>query len=76
MLAVSSACTHAHTMIPLVWMDPVWGRAQTGPVQLVGYTGPSPTLAVLDWTGLVWTGLNRVVFINFKVDRKTKDLRW
>jgi hypothetical protein len=63
-------------MIPPVRTDPVWGRAQSGPVQTEGRTGPSPRLAVLDWTGLVWTGPNRVVFINIKVDRKTKEVRW
>jgi len=44
-------------MIPPVRTDPVWGRAQSG-------------LAVLDWTGLVWTSPNRIIFINFKVDPK------
>jgi hypothetical protein len=43
------------TMIPPVRTDPVWGRAQYGPVQPLGQTGPSPRLAVWDWTGLVWT---------------------
>jgi len=42
-------------MIPPIRTDPVWGRAQYGPVQLLGGTGPSPRLAVCDWTGLVWT---------------------
>ena len=42
-------------MIPPVRMDPVWGRAQSGPVPLEGRTGLGPRLAVLDWTGLVWT---------------------
>jgi hypothetical protein len=35
--------------------DPVWGRAQYGPVQPEGQTGPDHKQAVLDWTGLVWT---------------------
>jgi hypothetical protein len=38
-----------------VWTDPVWGRAQYGPVQPEVQTGPDHTQAVLDWTGLVWT---------------------
>jgi len=42
-------------MIRPVRTDPVWGRAQYGPVQPLGRIGPSPRLAVLDWTGLVWT---------------------
>jgi hypothetical protein len=42
-------------MIPPVRTDPVWGRAQSGPVPPEGRTGLSPRLAVLDWTGLVWT---------------------
>jgi len=44
-----------HSMIPPVRTDPVCGRAQYGPVQPLGRTGPSPRLAVWDWTGLVWT---------------------
>jgi len=43
------------SMIPPVRTDPVWGRAQSGPVPPEGRTGLSPRLAVLDWTGLVWT---------------------
>ncbi|KAF8537984.1 hypothetical protein BDD12DRAFT_806495 [Trichophaea hybrida] len=46
-------------MIPPVRTDPVWGRDQSGPVQPEGRTGPSPRLAVWDWTGLVWTSPNR-----------------
>jgi len=46
-----------HAMIPPVRTDPVWGRAQYDPVQPLGQTGPSPRLAVWDWTGLVWTSL-------------------
>ena len=42
-------------MIPPVRTDPVWGRAQYGPVQPLVRTGPSPRLAVWDWMGLVWT---------------------
>jgi len=42
-------------MIPPVRTDPVWGRAQYGPVQPLGRTGPSLRLVVWDWTGLVWT---------------------
>jgi len=57
-------------MIPPVQTDPVWGRAQSGPVPLEGRTGPGPRLAVLDWTGLVWTSPNRILFINFKLDPK------
>jgi len=57
-------------MIPPVRTDPVWGRAQSGPVPPEGWTGPGPRLAVLDWTGLVWTSPNRIIFINFKVDPK------
>ena len=57
-------------MIPPVRTDPVWGRAQSGPVPPEGRTGPGPGLAVLDWTGLVWTSPNRIIFINFKVDPK------
>jgi len=57
-------------MIPPVRTDPVWGRAQSGPVPPEGRTGPGPILAVLDWTGLVRTGPNRIIFINFKVDPK------
>ena len=55
-------------MIPPVRTDPVWGRAQSGPVPPEGQTGPGLRLAVLDWTGLVWTSPNRIIFINFKVD--------
>jgi hypothetical protein len=40
-------------LIPPVRTDLVWGRAQSGPVQSEGRMGPSPRLAVLDWTGLV-----------------------
>jgi hypothetical protein len=57
-------------MIPLVQTDLVRSRAWSGPVSLEGRTGPGPRLAVLDWTGLVWTSPNRIIFINFKVDRK------
>jgi len=46
---------HSCSMIPPVRTDPVWGRAQSGPVPPEGRTGLSPRLAVLDWTGLVWT---------------------
>jgi len=60
------------TMIPPVRTDPVWGRARSGPVPPEGQNGPGPRLAVLDWTGLVWTSPNRIIFINFKVDRKLK----
>jgi len=42
-------------MIPPVRTDPVWGRAQYGPVQPLGRTGESPRLAVSDWVGFVWT---------------------
>jgi hypothetical protein len=42
-------------MIPPVRTDPVWGKAQSGPVPPEGRTGLGPRLAVLDWTGLVWT---------------------
>jgi hypothetical protein len=42
-------------MIPPVRTDPVWGRAQYDPVQPLGRTGPSPRLAVWDWTDLVWS---------------------
>jgi len=48
-------------MIPPVRTDPVWGRAQHGPVQPLGRTGPSPRLAVWDWTGLVWTSPHPLV---------------
>jgi len=64
------------SMIPPVQTDRVWGRAQSGPIQPEGWTGPGPRLAVVDWTSLVWTGPNRVVFINFKVVRKTNEVRW
>jgi len=57
-------------MIPPVRMDPVSGRAQSGQVPPEGRTGPGPRLAVLDWTGLVWTCPNRIIFVNFKVDLK------
>jgi hypothetical protein len=46
---------HQRDMIPPVRMDPVGGRAQFSPGQPVGLTGPSPTLAVWDWMGLIWT---------------------
>jgi hypothetical protein len=59
-----------YPMIPPVRTDPVWGRAQSGPVPPEGRTGPSPRLVVSDWTGLVWTSPNRIIFINFKVDPK------
>jgi hypothetical protein len=57
-------------MIPPVRTDPVWGRAQSGTVQPDGRTGPGPSLAVLDLTGLVWTSPNGIIFVNFKVDLK------
>jgi len=50
--------------------DPVWGTAWSGPVSPEGRTGPGPGLAVWDWTGLVWTSPNGIIFINFKVDQK------
>jgi hypothetical protein len=59
-------------MIPPVRTDPVWGKAWSSPVLPEGRTGPGPRLAVLDWTGLVWTSPNGIIFINFKVDRKLK----
>jgi hypothetical protein len=49
------ALTDQLAMIPPVRTDPVWGRAQSGPVPPEGRTGLGPRLAVLDWTGLVWT---------------------
>ena len=55
-------------MIPHVRKDPVWGGAQSGPVPEEGQTGPGTRLAVLDWTGLVWTSPNRIIYITFKVD--------
>jgi len=55
-------------MIPPVRTDLVWGRVQSSPVPPEGRTAPSPRLAVLDWTGLVWTSPNRIILINFKVD--------
>ena len=58
------------SMIPQVRTDPVWGRARSGLVSPRGWTGPCHLLAVGDWTGLVWTSSNRIIFINFKVDRK------
>ena len=51
------------SMIPPVWTDPVWGRAQYGPVQPLGRTGPSPRLAVSDSTGLVWTSLHTLAIL-------------
>jgi len=57
-------------MIPPVRTDPVWGRAQSGPVPPEGQTLPGPRLAVLSWTGLVWTSPNRLIFINFTRDPK------
>ena len=50
-----SPITPPSAMIPPVRTDPVWGRAQSGPVPPEGRTGLGPRLAVLDWTGLVWT---------------------
>jgi hypothetical protein len=70
-----SPCSRDHVsdpMIPPVRTDPVWGRAWSGPVPPEGRTGLGPRLAVLDWTGLVWTSPNRIILINFKVDRKLK----
>jgi len=57
-------------MIPPVWTEPLWGWAQSGPVPPEGRTGPGPRMALLDWTGLVWTSPNSIIFINFKVDPK------
>jgi hypothetical protein len=45
----------AYPVFSPVRTDPVWGRAQYGPVQPEGQTGPDHKQAVLDWTGLVWT---------------------
>ena len=42
-------------MIPPVQTIPVRGRAQSSPVKWEGRTGLIHRLAVLDWTGLVWT---------------------
>jgi len=46
------------SMIPPVQSIPVRGRAQSSPVQREGQTGLSHRLAVLDWTGSVWTDPN------------------
>ena len=59
-------------MIPPVRTDPVWGRAWSGPVSPEGRTGPGPRLAVLDWTGLVWTSPNGIILIDLKVERNLK----
>jgi len=59
-------------MIAPVRTDPVCGRARSRPVPPERQTGPSPRLAVWDWTVLVWTRPNGIIFINFKVDRKLK----
>jgi hypothetical protein len=59
-------------MIPPVWIDLVWVRAQSGLALPEGQTGLGPTLAVLDWTGLVLISSNRIIFINFKVDPKNQ----
>jgi len=69
---MEAAVTQMAPMIPPVRTDPVWSRAWSGPVSPEGRTGPGPRLAVLDWTGLVWTSPNGIIFINFKVDRKLK----
>jgi hypothetical protein len=50
--------TEVDAMIPPVRTDPVWGRAQSSPVQMEGWTGLDHRLPVLDWTGLVWTSLH------------------
>jgi len=60
------------SMIPPVQTDPVRGRAWSCQVSPEGRTGQGPRLAVLDWTGLVWTSPNGIIFINFKVDHKLK----
>ena len=63
---------HYYPMIPPVRTDPDRGRAWSSPVSPEGRTRPGPRLAVFDWTGLVWTSPNGIIFINFKVDRKLK----
>jgi hypothetical protein len=57
-------------------MDLIWGMASSSSVQQEGLTALRTRLAIVDWTGLVWTGPNTVVFINSKVDQKTKEVRW
>jgi hypothetical protein len=62
-------------MIPPVRTDPVWGRAQSGPVPPEGQTGPGPRLAVLDWTGLVWTSPNRIMLNSVLIDLSRRDTK-
>jgi len=51
-------------MIPPVQMIPVWGRARSSPVHQESRSGLDCRLAVLDWTGLVWTSLTKLLEIN------------
>jgi len=54
-IMVDRAHTAGKTVFSPVRTDPVWGRAQYGPVKPERHTGPDHKQAVLDWTGLVWT---------------------
>jgi hypothetical protein len=61
-------------MIPPVRTVPVWGRAQSSPVQMEGCTGLDHRLPVLDWTGSVWTSphtLTNSTWFHSQVSPKT-----
>jgi len=55
MPVADSALTNPEPMIPPVQTVPVYGRAQSSPVQMEGWTRLDHRLPVLDWTGSVWT---------------------
>jgi len=74
LVAINKSATRS-LIIPPFRTDPVWGRARSGLVHPQGRTGPGPRLAVMDWMGLLWTGPNRGVFLNFEVDQKTKEVK-
>ena len=60
-------------MIPPVQTIPVWGRARSGAVQQESQTGLDYRLAVLDWTGLVWTSPRKLLLINSSELNKSRN---
>jgi len=62
------------TMIPPVRTVPVWGRAQSSPVQMEGWTGLDHRLPVLDWTGSVWTSPHTYKFDSVSLSSITENM--